>query len=158
MTFSCSGRQGALLSLPFPAEREDTIAHGDFGKWIVKNIYECIKVAEDLGLGVSRMEDIILVTGRHLARSWVNVAFSESQGRARVSFGVQVSGVSGVHLNERNMRGGELKLGPSGEVGFGTISLRPRPMTRNHEPNSSYARICPRINAYSFEGTASPAF
>jgi len=115
ITFSCSGTKGALISLPVPAQCEDTIAHGDFSKWITRNIDDCMRLAEDLGWGVNRMEDIILVTGRHLAKSWVNVAFSESRRGAQVSFGVRVSGVSGVHLEERNGTGGELKLGPSGE-------------------------------------------
>ena len=91
ITFSCSGRQGALLYLPFLAERQDTIARGDFAEWILENIDACFKVAVDLGCGVDRMEDIILVTGCHLAKSWANVAFSENRGGAQVSFGVQVS-------------------------------------------------------------------
>ena len=121
VTISCSGRQGALLSLPFPAACEDTVAQGDFGKWLVKNIDRCMKVSEDLGLGVNRMEDIILVTGRHLARSWVNVVFSENRGGAQLSFVVRASGNSGVYLEERSATGGDLKLGPSGEVGLRTI-------------------------------------
>lgn len=70
------------------------------------------------------MEDIILVTGRHLARSWISVAFSESLAGAQVSFNVRASGNSSVHLEERDVRGGELKLGPSGEVSF-PITLNP---------------------------------
>jgi len=121
VTFSCSGRQGALLCLPFPADLEETVAHGDFSKWIVKNIDDCLRVAEDLGCGISRMEDIVLVTGRHLARSWISVAFSESLGGSQVSFKVRASGDSNVHLEERDVRGGELKFGPSGEVSFHRI-------------------------------------
>src|SRR5712672_995559 len=102
VTFSCSGRQGALLYLPFPAEREDTVALGDFGKWLIKNIYGCMRLAEERGLGVNRMEDIILVTGRHLARSWIRAVFSESRGGAEVSFVAQVSRDSVVHLEQRN--------------------------------------------------------
>ena len=117
VTVSCSGRQGALLSLPFPAACEDTFAQGDFGKWLVRNIDGCMKVAEDLGLGVNRMEDIILVTGRHLAKSWIYVVFSESRGGTELSFVVQTSGNAGAHLEERRATGGNLKLGPSGEVG-----------------------------------------
>lgn len=82
-----------------------------------------MKLADDLGLAVNRMEDIILVTGRHLAKSWINVAFSESRGDAQVSFGVRVSGDSSVHLEERNGNGGELKVGPRGEVSFYTILM-----------------------------------
>ena len=105
------------MYLPFLAKRQDTIAHGNFGEWMLENIDACFKVATDLGCGVNRMEDIILVTGCHLARSWVNVAFSENRGGAQVSFGVRVYGSSGVHFDEQNMSGRGLKLGPSGEVG-----------------------------------------
>jgi hypothetical protein len=98
VTFSCAGKQGALLYLPFQAEREDTVAFGDFGKWIIKNIYDCMRLVEERGLGVNRMEDIILVTGRHLARSWVRAVFSESRGGAEVSFIAQVYRDSVVHL------------------------------------------------------------
>ena len=156
VTFSCSGTKGALISLPITAQREDTVAQGDFGKWIVSNIDECMRLAEDLGWGVNRMEDIILVTGRHLAKSWVNVTFSESRGGAQVSFGVRVSGDSCVHLEERNMTGGELKLGPSGEVGF-CVQFTVQVMLRNQVLYSDTARIYPRTNAYSFEGTVSSA-
>ena len=123
ITVSCSGKQGALLSLPFPAEREDTVTRGDFGKWLVRHIDGCMRIAEELGLGVNRMEDIVLVTGRHLARSWINAIFSECSGRAQVSFVAQVTGNSGIHLEERNAAGGDLKLGPSGEVGFAPFSV-----------------------------------
>jgi hypothetical protein len=118
VTFSCSGRQGALLYLPFPAEQEDTIAFGDFGRWIVKNIHDCMRFAEERGLGVNRMEDIILVTGRHLAKSWVRAVFSDSRGGAQASFVVKVSDDSVVRLEERSMSGAQLKFGPSGQVGF----------------------------------------
>jgi len=77
-----------------------------------------MRVADELGLGVNRMEDIILVTGRHLARSWINAVFSECRGHAQLSFIARVAGNSSIHLEERNAAGGDLKLGPSGEVGF----------------------------------------
>lgn len=118
VTFSCSGRQGALLYLPFPAAREDTVALGDFGKWIIKNIFGCMRLAEEQGYGVNGMEDFLLVTGRHLARSWVRAVFSECRGGAEVSFVAQVSESSVIHLEERNVSGAQLEFGPNGEVGF----------------------------------------
>jgi len=105
-----------LLYLPFQAERQDTVARGDFGEWILQNIDVCFKVAEDLGCGLNRVEDIILVTGLHRARSWVNVAFSENRVGAQVSFGVRVFGNSGVHFDEQYVGGRGLKFGPSGAV------------------------------------------
>ena len=47
--------------------------------------------ARQLGMGINRMEDIVLVTGAHLTRSWTNVAFLEDQTDARVSFEFQVA-------------------------------------------------------------------
>ena len=77
------------------------------------------------------MEDIILVTGRHLARSWVSVVFSESRGGAQLSFVVQATGNSGIRLEERSATGGGLKLGPSGEVGL-RATFRLHPIMRIH--------------------------
>jgi hypothetical protein len=105
-----------LSYLPFPADREETSAHGDFRKWMLKYIDDCFKIAEAFGCGVNHMGDIILVTGRHLARSWVNVAFSGSSGGAQVSFKVQVTRDFHVDLEERDVSRAELKLGPNGEV------------------------------------------
>jgi hypothetical protein len=51
------------------AQRSDTIALRDFAKCICKNIDAWFAFAQELGLEVRRMEDIILVTGRDLARS-----------------------------------------------------------------------------------------
>ena len=157
VTFSCSGRQGALLYLPFPAEREDTVALGDFGKWIIKNIHDCMRLAEERGLGVSRMEDIILVTGRHLARSWARAVFSESRGGGQVSFCVRVSGHSVVHLEERIVSGAQLEFGPNGEVGLCT-TIGASTRAKKSWPDTFHIRIYQRTNAYSFEGTTSSAF
>jgi len=117
VTISSPGKRGAVLSLPIPAQREDTIAKGDFGRWIVKNIDQWFAFAENLGLGINRMQDIILVTGRHCAKSWINVAFSEGPRDAEVSFGLQVLGDSHVNIEQRRLRGNAvLKLGPKGPV------------------------------------------
>jgi len=63
------------------------------------------------------MGDIILVTGRYLARSWVNVAFSGSGRGSQVTFKVATRDLH-VVLEERDVSGAELKLGPRGEVGL----------------------------------------
>jgi hypothetical protein len=75
---------------------------------------------QSLGLGVERMEDIVLVTGCHRARSWTNIVFSENRSGAQVSFGVRV-GPSGSDVrwqfSREQIRGGVvLNIGPSGDV------------------------------------------
>ena len=108
------------MSLPVPAQCEDTIARGDFGKWITRHIDSWFTFSQRLGLGVGQMEDIGLVTGRHRTRSWTNVAFNEGQTNAKVTFGVQVTGDVSVSVNwqvsRKNVQGAMLRQGPSGVV------------------------------------------
>ena len=105
------------MSLPFPAQHEDTLARGLFGRWIIKHVDACFSFAQRLGLEIY-MEEISLVTGYHRTGSWVAATFYESQMGSRVSFGVQASGDSHVDLKWTDARGGTLKLGPSGDVRF----------------------------------------
>jgi len=106
-----------MLSLPFPAQREDTVARVDFKSWIVKHIDRWVAFAESHGFEINGMQDIILVTGRHCAKSWINVAFSDSLRNAEVSIGVRTTGVSNVDLERRSVHGDVVvKLGPRGHV------------------------------------------
>ena len=89
-SFSCRGKQGALLSLPIQAQREDTVVGDGFGKWMIEHIDLWFAWIRQKGLKIDRMEDIILVTGTDRTRSWANVAFLGGQADARVSFGVEV--------------------------------------------------------------------
>lgn len=121
-----------------PAQRKDTIARGDFGKWIIKHVKSCFSFAQKLGLGLVRMEDIILVTGCHRTKSWANITFlgghtddvaflrGHTDGQPGVSFGVDVTNNNGSEvINWRfspdRCRGAELKLGPDGEVCYRVV-------------------------------------
>ena len=111
-----------MLFLPIQAQRQDTIARGDFGQWIIKHIDRWFAFTRHLGLGIEQMGDIILVTGCHRTRSWTNVAFLESQTDAQVSFGVDVTNENGPEVSikwrssHKNIRGAMLSWGPSGKV------------------------------------------
>ncbi|KAH9959643.1 hypothetical protein BC827DRAFT_1156210 [Russula dissimulans] len=73
VSFACPGRRkGAVLCLLVKARLEDTLAQGDFGKWILRNIDHWFAFTRRLGLGIERMEQIILVTGCDRMRSWTN--------------------------------------------------------------------------------------
>jgi hypothetical protein len=100
------------------AQRKDTIALRDFAKYICKHIDVWFAFAQGLGLEVRRIEDIVLVTGRDLARSSLNVAFSDCEGGEQVSFGVQVTGISGVEwqVSHSDIRGAAVNRGPSDKV------------------------------------------
>lgn len=78
--------------------------------------------ARNLGVGINQMEDIVLVTGAHLTRSWTNVAFLDSQTdarlAARVSFEVQVAADTTInwHVSPGRIIGALLNRGPNGKV------------------------------------------
>jgi hypothetical protein len=102
------------------ARRKDTLAKGDFSEWIVKHIDHCLAFAQGLGLGMERMEELILVTGCDHTRSWTNVAFFGSQHDGHASFGFRV-----VHgppdsiywqSSPEPVRGGVVHRGPDGTV------------------------------------------
>ena len=121
VTFLCPMKEGAVLFLPIQAMGEDTVAMADFGKWMIKHI-DCWSVwVRQLGLGVNRMEDIILITGTHRTRSWTNVAFPGGQGDAQATFGARVDrrgdvvAINWEFSHELN-RGAVLNCGPEGEV------------------------------------------
>jgi hypothetical protein len=114
----CQGRRGAVLSLPVDARREDTISKGDFGRWMIKHIDNWFNFTKRLGLGIHRMEDIVLVTGCDRAKSSTNVVF-ENQVDSPVSFGVQVAGDTITwQFPPTHTRGVALNRGPSGTVSF----------------------------------------
>ena len=120
-TFSCPMKEGAVLCLPVQAKGENTVAMADFGKWIIKHIDCWFAWVGQLGLGINRIEDIILVTGYHRTRSWTNIAFPGGQDDAQATVGAKVdhSGdivtINWQFSHERN-RGAVLNCGPDGEV------------------------------------------
>jgi hypothetical protein len=117
LSFSCKGKQGAVLSLPMQAKRENTVVRNAFGKWMLKHIDQWFAWIRHKGLEIDQMEDIILVTGTDHTTSWANVAFLGGQADARASFGVNVldSRINWQFSAERQA-GAVWHWGPSGEV------------------------------------------
>ena len=87
-------------------------------RWIVSHIDSWFAFAQKLGLGIRRMEEIILVTGCDLTRSWTNIAFLGNKVDARVSIGVKVDGSDSVkfQFSPENARGAVLRHGHEGTV------------------------------------------
>ena len=90
---------------------------------MVRHIDRWFAWARQLGLGVDRMEDIILVTGAHCTRSCTNVAFPGGQDNAQASFGAKVDGSGdsvAIHwqFSHGRNRGVVLNYGPEGKVGL----------------------------------------
>ena len=101
------------------ARREDTLARGDFSRWMMRNIDSWFAFAKNLGLGIERIEEIVLVTGCDLTRSWTNIVFLDDQADARVSFGVNVEGPDtsiNFRFSPEDARGAVVRHGPEGTV------------------------------------------
>ncbi|KAH9032017.1 hypothetical protein EDB85DRAFT_1957290 [Lactarius pseudohatsudake] len=170
VSFSCTRKQGAILSLPVTAQCEDTLTRDHFREWIIEHIESWFAFTQRLRLGVE-MEDIVLVTGCHRTRSWSNITFNEVQADAQFSLGVEVAGTLGASVNWRasslRIQGAVLSQGPSGEnlpenqcifirgfrmkrIFFGTIprirgAAEPKPDTRGNnsdcEPDKEVVSI-----------------
>jgi hypothetical protein len=85
---------------------------------MVKYIDNWFAFARNLGL-VNRMEEIILVTGCDLTRSWTNVVFLGGWVDAQVSFGIAVEGRDtsiNFQYSPVDGRGALLHHGPEGTV------------------------------------------
>ena len=83
---------------------------------MVKHVDTWFAFARNLGL-VHQMEDIILVTGRDLTRTWTNVAFLGGRADAHVSFGVEVAGRNVYFQSSpKHSSGAVLHHGPVGAV------------------------------------------
>lgn len=117
MSFSRTSKTGATLSLLVSALRKTTLVRCYFGECVVKNIDLWFASTRRLALRITRMEDIIFVTGSHLAGSFANIAFSEGRWKGQVSFGAQVSGISYVKWQyPLDIQGVVLAVDPSGRV------------------------------------------
>ena len=102
------------------ARRENTLIRKVFGRWMVKHIDTWFAFARNLGL-VHQMEEIILVTGCDLTRSWTNIAFLGGRADAQVSFGVEAEGstsnpIINFQFSPGRVWGAVLHRGPQGTV------------------------------------------
>jgi hypothetical protein len=124
----------------------------------VKHIDSWFAFARKLGLGIERMEEIILVTGCDRTKSWANIAFLGNQADSQVSFGVKVESPDPsitFQFSPENARGAVLRHGPEGEVRctlFGSIDE-----LKHLWHDSLPIRTCLRINVYSSGDIVSPA-
>jgi hypothetical protein len=82
----------------------------------VKHIDSLFVFAQQCGLGIERMNEIILVTGFHRTKSWVNAVFLESQD-AQVSFAAKVVNTNiDFQVSSEKVRGAVIQVGPQGKV------------------------------------------
>ena len=84
ITFSCRKRQGALLALPQEGLGKDVIRTKVFEDYIRDHVDSWFSFAQRRRLDVERMEDLVLVTGCTLAKSWGAAAFVDSTQDAEV--------------------------------------------------------------------------
>jgi hypothetical protein len=88
LTYKCRG-SGALLSLPHDAYRKDVIRTKVFEDYIRDHVLSWFEWSKRIGLGVERMEDLILVTGCTMVTSWGAAAFVDHSQEAEISLAVQ---------------------------------------------------------------------
>ena len=63
------------MCLPHNGHREDAICHGLFKDYIRDKVESWFEWSKKRGLGIERIEDLILVSGRTLVTSWGAAVF-----------------------------------------------------------------------------------
>ena len=101
--------RGALLSLPHGGTREDAIRINVFKNCIKDNVDKWFGWSKQMDLPVDHMEDLILVTGCTLVKSWATAVFDghmavESEP-TRISLEAIKSKGGGAQFVWRNIRG-----------------------------------------------------
>ena len=117
VTYKCRGR-GALLSLPNGGRREDAIRTKAFEDYIRDHIVVWFTWAQNRKLGVERLEDLILVSGRTLVSSWAAAVFVDSNAEAEISLASRMHNGGGTTFVWRKIRGTVLFHNSRYEVRF----------------------------------------
>ncbi|KAI0052350.1 kinase-like protein [Auriscalpium vulgare] len=94
VTFKTFRQRGAVLALPESAQRVDGRTSRIYEAYIAQHCDRWLAYAHHKGLNV-RIEDILLVTGCDLAKSWAMAAFVSSEVNARAALKVDLSPVGG---------------------------------------------------------------
>ena len=97
--------RGALLSLPNGGYREDVIRTKVFEDYIRDHVDSWFSWAQKIGLGVDRMEDLILVSGCTMATSWAAASFVDDTSEAEISLASTLLGNAGASFVWGNVRG-----------------------------------------------------
>ena len=84
VTYKCRGR-GALLFLPNGGRHEDAILTKAFEDHVRDHVVSWYTWAQKNKLGVERMEDLILVSGRTLVTSWAAAVFLDKTMEAEIT-------------------------------------------------------------------------
>jgi hypothetical protein len=100
------------LSLPHGARSEDVIRTKVYEDYIRDNVDSWLRWSKKEGLPIENMEDLILVTGCTLAKSWAAAAFDGTMSRyddpPTISLEARKSDVGGVQFVWRNIHGSVL--------------------------------------------------
>jgi hypothetical protein len=102
--YSCMRRHGALLMLPYDGLHEDVIRTKVFEDYIRDHVDSWFSLSKKKGLGVDRMEDLILVTGCTLVTSWGAAAFLDNSADAEFTLAVQLLNGGGATYDWRVIR------------------------------------------------------
>ena len=109
-TYECWAQShGALLCLPHGAHSEDAIRTKLFEDYMRDNVDSWLRWSQREGLPVENTEDLILVTGFTLTKSWAIAVFDGTKSRngdaASISLEVRKSDDGGAQFVWRNIHG-----------------------------------------------------
>ncbi|KAI0044757.1 hypothetical protein FA95DRAFT_1622960 [Auriscalpium vulgare] len=95
VSFSTSRQLGAILALPQSAHRRDTLMHRAYTAYIREHCDRWLAFAHYKYVDVE-LDDLVLVTGCDLAKSWATAAFMGNETNAAASLTIDVGSIANV--------------------------------------------------------------
>jgi hypothetical protein len=125
VSFSVSDECGAILATPDSIRSRDARNRRHYERYMVHNIECWHAVTERIGYPV-RLEDLMLVTGVDLTKSWSTAVFTERQIEGAVGLEVDYATVGSLkwasRFRWRNTHGAQVNWGPQPEQDMTYIS------------------------------------
>jgi hypothetical protein len=149
LSFSTSNECGAILATPDSIRSRDARKRKHYERYMIDNVDSWHAFTMHMGYPV-RLEDLMLVTGVDLTKSWSTVVFTERQMEGAVGLEVDYATVGGLKLASsfrwKNTEQALVNWGPQPE----------QDMRVSSSGGSSDGRSTPDASASSLAGSTSP--
>ncbi|KAI0315936.1 hypothetical protein OF83DRAFT_306064 [Amylostereum chailletii] len=118
LSFSSARTQGAVLAIPDTVHAEQIRNPGAYDRYVETHAERWHALAARRHLGL-QMEDLMLVTGRDLTKSWGNAVFCDHSLDGRISLEVDFAPLGGAqvasHIRWTNVQNAMINWGPDPE-------------------------------------------
>ena len=127
VSFSTKRTQGAVLVMPHPASSEDVLTSRLYAEYMGGNCDCWLAYATRTRGCEVKMEDLMLVTGRDLTKSWIATAFTDKSVEGSIKLDVNVGAIGSARITTSircvDIQNAQYNYGPTRHLEEDPISL-----------------------------------